>query len=205
MNVETAQRDPWVWFEELVRDNPSAESYRAVFNMHRADVAGMYQALQAETKRADDAEAFMPEKLKRFLVESMTQAWDKAATYTTAVLSIGYVGLFATWSQTASSISAPHSRVVAIFALLSLASFILFEIFKMGFGHVLLLRTIKTAQAEGANFDPELSVYLQRTSSGQKWFYCAWFASMGVSVVFGLAGASVLVYAHLEKLFAPAL
>lgn len=202
MEDQQKPADPLAWFDDLVRDHPGAESYRPKVEEMRTIVREAFASADAEVQRARN---FMQDKLKRYLIELVTSAFDKQATYTTAILSIGYVGLFAAWSQTAAAISPALNRVVIVSALSSLAVFILFEVLKMIYGQAMVFRTLRVVKAEGEAFDPDLHEYLKANESSRRWFYVAWFAAVALTLALGIASAGVLVYAHLERLFFPAL
>lgn len=199
---ENANVDLLAWFDELVKEYPGAESYRSNVEEVRRVVREAFEATEAEVQRARN---FMQDKLKRYLIELITTAFDKGSTYTTAILSIGYVGLFTAWSQTSASIPAALSRVVVITALLSLSIFILFEVFKMVYANVLTMRTLAVVKAQGENFDPELQQYLNGTSKHQAIFYSVWIGTILLALTFGIISSGVLIYAHIERLFFPAL
>jgi len=203
------QTDVWAWFDELTVAIPDAERYRPQFQNLRDTATDVLMSLDQKRADAEDratrADSLMKERFRQFLVEQTTTAFDKQSTYTTAILSVGYVGLFTTWNLTAASIPQASSRFVVVTALASLLVFILFEVFKMVWGQLLALRTLRVIKAQGAAFDIENQQYLDRLNRSQPWFYGVWIISVIASLGFGLASASVLIYSHLEKLFFPAL
>lgn len=207
--VEREQADVWAWFDELTAAIPEAERFRPQFQNLRDAATDVF--LRLDQKRADAEEAaaladsLMKERFRQFLVEQTTTAFDKQSTYTTAILSVGYVGLFTTWNLTSASIPQASSRFVVVTALVSLLVFILFEVFKMVWGQLLALQTLRVIKAQGAAFDVENQKHLDRLNRSQPWFYGVWIVSVLVSLGFGLASASVLIYSHIEKLFFPAL
>lgn len=201
--------DPWKWFDELVKEHPGAESYRPNFDEIRTRVPVIIQELQSEVARAQESEnqadRLLQERYRQFMVEIATSAFDKQSTYTTAILSVGYVGLFAAWNLTAQSLPPMVSRFVVVTALSSLVVLILFEVFKMIHGQLLVMRTLKLARTKGKDFDTEVEKYQMAQDKAQPWFYTAWIVSIFLTLTLGLMSAGAIIYAHLEKLFFPAI
>ncbi|KAA9003473.1 hypothetical protein FJU31_03985 [Stenotrophomonas cyclobalanopsidis] len=201
--------DYWGWFDELVEAHPGAERYRPNLELLRSTGRELIQSLENDAREAQDqklrSDAALNQRYRAFLVEMTTAAFDKQSTYTTAVLSIGYVGLFTAWNLTSSLISATSSRIVLVSALISLLIFILFEVFKMLYGHIFLMRTLKVIKTLGPDFDVENRRYLDAEEKAKPWFYITWLATLVLTLVFGLAAACILIYAHIERAFFPAL
>jgi len=197
---DTPAPDPWKWFDELVKEYPGAESYRPSFDEIRTRVPEIIQSLE---RKAADADGRLQERFRQYMVEITTSAFDKQSTYTTAILSVGYVGLFAAWNITAQSLPPMLSRFVVVTALSSLVVFILFEVFKMIHGQLFVMRTLKLAKTQGDSFNVEVAKYLAAQEKGQPWFYVTWGVSVFLSLALGLMSAGAIIYAHLEKLFFP--
>lgn len=70
-------------------------------------------------------------RLRDFIVEVQSSAFNHAQTYTTVVIFGGYAGLFTIWSFTAEHLSQTVSFTVALLIGVSLLTFVLFEIFRM--------------------------------------------------------------------------
>lgn len=219
-NKEVPASNPWAWFEDLTKTYPGAESFRPRVEQFRRELGDAFKLADDEVKRAHqhaddklklaqeieaDADKRLQERFRHYMVELATSAFDKQATYTTTILSIGYVGLFTAWNLTAASIPTSASRFVVVTALASLIVFILFEVFKMIYGQIFLMQTIKVAATQNSEFDAENQKYLDAQRKAQPWFYATWIISVLLSLGLGLASAGVLVYAHLEKLFFPSL
>ena len=205
MTQGTETEDLWGWFDELVKAYPGAELYRP--NLDRIRTTGIEvissfenDAIEAREQQRN-SEALLQQRYRAFLVEMTTAAFDKQATYTTAVLSIGYVGLFTAWNLTAPLISTAASRLVLVTALISLLIFILFEVFKMAYGHFFLMRTLKVVRAQGTALDIENRKYLDAEQKAQPWFYATWLVTLLLTLAFGLASACILIYAHIERAF----
>jgi len=112
---------------------------------------------------------------------------------------------FTAWNLTSSLISPTSSRLVLVCALISLLIFIVFEVFKMAYGHYFMMRTLKVIKAQGADMDVENRKYLDAEEKAKPWFYTTWLATLILTLVFGLGAACILIYAQLEKAFFPAL
>ena len=72
-------------------------------------------------------------KYRDLAIDIHSKAYDRAAAYTNLIMLGGYAGGFAIWNFTRDHLTAKTSAWVAIFLLLSITAFILFEIYKMVF------------------------------------------------------------------------
>ena len=61
----------------------------------------------------------------------LTTSFDKAATYTTVIIFGGYAGFFALWQLSKDYLSKEQALWSALLILISLLSFVLFEVAKM--------------------------------------------------------------------------
>lgn len=188
------QQNPLNWFEDLVKEYPGAENYRSdVQNVERLVIEALDIADQARNQARDSA--------KKFLIDLLTSMWDKSSAYTTAVISVGYVALFTSWSATAGDIAPQFSRLVAVFGLSSLAVFVIFEVGKMVWQHVHVMALIRLIGHQGPAFDEAQNRYSSFSASSQKAHQWVWSFVLGLTLVLGMTSASVLVYANLERMF----
>jgi hypothetical protein len=151
---------------------------------------------QQEKLAADIAEA--QQKL-------ITNSYDKAASYTTVTIFGGYAGFFAIWQLSKVFLSKQQVYWAALLILISLLSFVLFEVLKMVLATRSIMSRAAVLQLPVTRNDPKrllkalqsLDEAAQRTN---RWFIVAWAVSVGASVVGALAGAAILGYAFISGL-----
>ncbi|HEY8085003.1 MAG TPA: hypothetical protein VIE69_05310 [Methylophilaceae bacterium] len=68
---------------------------------------------------------------QEWLLKATSLLYDKSASYTNLIMVAGYAAYFAMWSNTVSLISACLARVSAALMLISLITFIFWEVTKM--------------------------------------------------------------------------
>ena len=68
---------------------------------------------------------------RELVVDIHSRAYEKAAAYTNLVMLGGYAAAFAIWHLSQSSLGPAASAWVALLLLLSVTSFVLFEVYKM--------------------------------------------------------------------------
>src|SRR5881409_3943173 len=75
------------------------------------------------------------ERLASNIVEAqqkvITASYDRAASYTTVIIFGGYAGVFAIWQLSKEYLTKGQVLWSAVFLLVSLLSFVLFEVIKM--------------------------------------------------------------------------
>jgi len=206
---EGAQPNPLSWFDDLVSECPEAGKYRANLDHNVAqlfDIAKDEERKRIEAEKAlqavrEEAASFMQDRARRFLIELVNANWDKGAAYNSAVISIGFVGLFAGWSQVADQMTNPVNRLVAIASIVSLAAFVAFEVYKMVIGHRLTMNLINHASRDRSAFDDEASRFIEIMSAANQGFHTYWKISVAVSLFFGLGAASIIVWSMFERFF----
>ena len=72
-------------------------------------------------------------KYRQLLIDVTSVTFDKGAAYTNLVMAGGYAGAFALWTLAQSNLTATASAWTGLFLLLSLTSFVSFEIYKIVF------------------------------------------------------------------------
>lgn len=88
-------------------------------------LSGIVAGLQAQ------AQAQVEEKQLKALVEINTKAFDRSAAYNNIILVAGYAGGFTIWSFTRAQLPEKANVAIALGLLVSLATFITFEVVKM--------------------------------------------------------------------------
>jgi hypothetical protein len=82
----------------------------------------------------------MQEKVKTTIIEVQSKIYDKSTAYTNLIMIGGYAGSFATWAATRPQLPAKANVTIALSLTISLASFILFEVYKMTYTAVKFLK-----------------------------------------------------------------
>lgn len=149
------------------------------------------------------------ERLATQIVEAqqklITVSYDKAATYTTVIIFGGYAGMFALWQLTKDFLSKPQALWAALLVLISLVSFVLFEVGKM----ILVTRSVfakaRVLNSPRVKSDPHyLLQALQDLENTQHAtllpFMIGWAISVGVCIITALGAVGVLGYAFIVGL-----
>lgn len=132
-------------------------------------------------------------------------SYDKAATYTTVIIFGGYAAVFGLWQLTRDYLSKPQALWAALLVLVSLTSFVLFEVGKM----VLVTRNIiaktRVLGAPHVQGNPHrLLKSLKDIEATQQAvtlpFVIAWAIAVGVCVTGALGAAGILGYAFVTGL-----
>jgi hypothetical protein len=168
-------------------------------------VRAVADAVQAERDRFD---ARTNEALQLFgesQIKMIAESFEKAGAYTNLVMLAGYAGLFALWQFTKEHLSRDQTIWVALFILLSIAIFVLYEVFKSWsinrqlIDYASVFRNPQnTASAEAMIATLQKLDKDKRMAGiiGQRFWMLAYFATL----VTGLAAAFVLLYAFLRLL-----
>ncbi len=93
----------------------------------------------AKKAQQDKAEADA-ERVRHILIDIQTKVFDRAAAYTNLIMFGGYAGGFAIWNFTRDMLGTSAQAWVALLLIISLATFILFEVFKMVFSSKAVFR-----------------------------------------------------------------
>jgi hypothetical protein len=134
-----------------------------------------------------------------------TVSYDKAAAYTTVIIFGGYAGFFAIWQLSKEYLSKGQTLWSSLLILISLLSFVLFEVLKMilvtrsVFAKVAVLRRPEV-QADPQRLLQELKALEESQHSGLRGFMVAWAVTVAISLGGALAGAGILGYAFIAGL-----
>ena len=160
------------------------------------------ELLQAFAKQQQEQ---MAEKLAEAQQKLVTIAYDKAATYTTVIIFGGYAGFFALWQLTKDFLSKPQALWSALLILISLLSFILFEVVKMILVTKTTLNRIAVLKSPEIKSDPNKLLQALRDletvqSSRTGGFIVLWSVVVAICTVGALGGAGILIYAFITGL-----
>lgn len=137
--------------------------------------------------------------------ELITHSYSKASTYTNVVIVAGYVVFFTIWNSLKTSLSPFLALTSALCLTLSAVIFVLFEVYKMISTSVHIRKLSKLLNQE----DPQKIIADSKREilKVERIGFKVWLIALLPTVVFGLAGASILLYGFLSNLisFLPAL
>ena len=129
---------------------------------------------------------------------------DRAVSYTNLVMTVGYAGVFGLWALTREYLTTRQTLWTAVFLLVSLSAFVLFEVWKAFltsmYGHRLAKVRLSCAGPQYPECDATLAK-LQKleddTNRDQLRLARSWIRIWGVAVSFGLASILLLLFSLL--------
>ena len=159
--------------------------------------------MNPNTLQTSDPQERMAEEVRRINKEMVTSGYDQARSYTNLLLITGYAGAFAIWNFTREDMTAVGQATIALLLLLSLTTFVVFEVYKMTMLSLILMRHSKVlaAQTTPADFLREHQKYRTEIElSVHRWLLPIWLVSLVVSVVTALLAGLLLVFTFLSVL-----
>ncbi|MEQ1714749.1 MAG: hypothetical protein ABL907_01975 [Hyphomicrobium sp.] len=152
---------------------------------------------------------------KRLEEESATQDLERAKSYTTLVISLGYAGMLTVWNFTSELVPDKVKALTGIMAGISLVSFVIFEVLKMFVmqrNAVLRFRLLgprpSFEDAEGVHRFAEAlrqrrEEFYDSKAATTQWLVALWPFFFYPSVILGFGAMFLLLYnllAHLTGL-----
>jgi hypothetical protein len=139
-------------------------------------------------------------------VRIITSAYDKANAYTNLIIIAGYAGFFALWQMTKDYLGRKQALLSALFILVSLIVFIVFEIYKAHFTSR-VLRRYQQAVVNPENKN-SLVTLVETMNSFERsemqsalHFVTFWNFTFWVTTITGLAAGIILGAAFVHRLF----
>ena len=156
------------------------------------------RAVEEDQRRIADKLAEAQSKL-------LTTSYDRAAVYTTVIIFGGYAGFFALWQLSQEYLSKEQALWSALLILVSMLSFILFEVLKMILVTKAVFSKAKALRDPSVRRDPTtllrtLEEMEQAQSLGLGPFMVVWAITVAVALGGALGGAGVLGYAFIRGL-----
>ena len=135
----------------------------------------------------------------------VTGAFDKAIAYTNLMIIGGYAGVFGIWQLAKEHLTKEQTLWSALLVLISLTTFIVFEVVKMVFISRALQAKSKVLNSPQARRTPEqLLKQLQDLEAtqqiGSTRFHVYWAITVMVAIATALAGVAILGYAFVSGL-----
>jgi hypothetical protein len=138
-------------------------------------------------------------------IKILSALYDKAVAYTSVIIFGGYASFFGLWSLTKVYLSPGLARLAALLMLLSVLTFVLFEVFKMVVTSRSLYRqSLILSDPKGLNDPSILLRRLQDFSQAERKasipFMRVWVVNVAIAVSTGLAAAGILLYCFVSGL-----
>jgi len=160
------------------------------------------QQFKSERQRAGEDQE---KKVVDGLVQVMSSSFDKAAAYTNLIIVAGYGAFFGLWTLTKNDLPPLPSTLAAILILISAATFVFFEVFRMAYTTIGLRDLYGLINPEGHS---PVNVMLQRMNEFQTRsrklnlsFHRLWELVLLVCVSTGVLAVLLLFGALLYRLF----
>ncbi len=126
---------------------------------------------------------------------------DKASTYTKLIMGLGYGGFFVVWSGTKAHLSPKLLVISALLVTVSLVLYIVFEVCQMMIVSYLSIELTNTVNKPSAEVSDALQTYRTKALRLNTRLGPIWKIVFPVSVLTGLGGAGILIYAFVTSLF----
>ena len=155
---------------------------------------------------AKEQQAKVANQIAEAQLKVITVAYDKAASYTTVIIFGGYAGFFAIWQLSKEYLSKGQALWAALLIMISLLSFVLFEVIKMVvvtksiFRKVAVLNSPPEVRNDPGRLLAALNELEQMQSAGLGRFHKLWATTVVVALSGALGGAGVLGYAFIAGL-----
>jgi uncharacterized membrane protein (DUF485 family) len=175
--VEWINFDPYLEFQVSAGCSPLASGPAAV----AADDAGMKQ-------RMDD------------YIKTRLQLFDKAEAYSKAMILAGYAGVFGLWSFVKDVLTARATEWSALLVGISLVIYVTWEIIAMVYVVTMHDEFNRLALKTTTDFFNALDAFNNKLSSAAIQYTQVWRVVLGATVLFGYAGALLLLYDAAAKL-----
>lgn len=143
------------------------------------------------------------EKVANDIVETqikiISASFDKAVTYTNVIIIGGYAGFFGLWTLTKQHLTAAQARWSALFMLLSVCTFVFFEVYKMVVTTKALHERAKILEDPDAKTNPKvllekLREYEQSYKRTNVSFIRAWWINVVIAVTTALVAVGILLF-----------
>ncbi|WP_342167036.1 hypothetical protein [Methylobacterium sp. SD21] len=136
------------------------------------------------------------EQFLKTLSDIQTKVFERNATYNNALLAAGYAGAFTVWSFTKGQLPDKASIFVALALVVSLTTFITFEVVKMIVVGRYVSKQIKVANRTGDPTEKRAAILAMEKAHGKVLvgFMGFWAFSLAISVAGALIAVGLLLY-----------
>jgi hypothetical protein len=144
----------------------------------------------------------MDKKLREFIdkqKEVIITTYEQAKNYTNIIIMGGYAGLFAVWSFTKNDLAQWQSIAVGLLAILSVLSFVLFEIYGIWLRSTQTINLLKQLQ-EAEKLNKFSSEYGKQEQKRVERLMKVWPFSFYVTLGSGILAGGLLIWSFVTKL-----
>ena len=132
-------------------------------------------------------------------------SYEKANAYTNLIILAGYAGLFALWQFTKDALTRSQVLLSGFFLLISIAIFVLFEIYKAYYTSRLLRKYLSVVQDSDNRSSPEklltaMNAFESSERAASVHFVRFWSVIFWLTTITGLGSAGVLGYSFVKDL-----
>lgn len=155
---------------------------------------------------AKEQQAKVANQIAEAQFKLLSVSYDKAASYTTVIVFGGYAGFFAIWQLSKDYLSKEQALWSALLIMISLLSFVLFEVVKMVmvsrsiFAKVAVIAKTPEVRNDPIRLLKALNELDQLQNAGLGRFHKFWAATVIVALGGALSGAVILGYAFITGL-----
>jgi hypothetical protein len=146
------------------------------------------------------ADATLKQRMDDY-IKSQLQLFDRAEAYSKALILAGYAGLFGVWSFAKDALTPRATEWVACLVGVSLLIYVTWEIVAMIYRVSVHSKFNMLIHKTPADFFQALDDFNREARSRMVRDIRAWRLTLGATVLFGYAGALLLLYNAAAKLF----
>jgi hypothetical protein len=147
-----------------------------------------------------NADPERPDALKA-LIEFQASTYDKASTYTKVIIGLGYGGFFTAWSGAKQHLSPKLLLSSALFEIISLVLFVVFEIWGAMVSNHLLIEFAEAVSKPVPDVPAALQTHRDKSLRMNRHLVFAWKIVFPACAITGLLGGLILIYAFVAGLF----
>lgn len=135
----------------------------------------------------------------------LSSVFDKSAAYTNLIVLAGYAGFFGLWQLTKEYVTADIARLSALFMLVSVVTFVAFEVVKMVVIQHNIMEKAKVLKSPAVQKSSQafISAFTEMEAVHERvqfHFMRFWLVAMLVTILSGMTAASLLGYAFVSGL-----
>jgi hypothetical protein len=161
-----------------------------------------YSEQEIEARRAADEMAEKVQQFRSAIKEQIETQHDTAAKYMTVIATVGYAGYFALWTLSKDVLTHWQTSLSGFLGLISLSTFIVWEIFAMITRSKATFRYVDLVQHQYLpdEFFVRFRELEEEERNAKLRIIPIWAVALVVSASSALAGAGVLLYAFSKNL-----
>ena len=161
-------------------------------NRQIQEIAKIVQAQEQEKYKKDIVE---------FYTSIISKSYDKASTYSNLIIVAGYALFFTFWANIKNEVNLIDARVSAIYVILSVLCFLLWEIGVMLYSAKNLknLQSLKNVPPD--KFKEQMQKIIKKNEESEAAITRYWVYELIMTLFCGFAGVIVLMIAYVKTIF----